>query len=106
MNICTITGKILKQPRLLRYNKKALTKIFICMPNNKRGVSFYNIKAHATGKIGMEIFDVYRKGDFVIIEGFINIKIKKITMNNKYIKIIKSIHIKINRIHPASLIFT
>lgn len=106
MNIVIFTGRILNQPRLLRYKKKVLTKLVVCVPNNKKGVSCYNIQANAKGKIGNEIFDIYRKGDFVIIEGSINIHSKKISINKKYMKIVKFITIRIKRIHPASLIFT
>uniref|UniRef100_UPI003001DACC putative single-stranded DNA-binding protein Ycf41 n=1 Tax=Anunuuluaehu liula TaxID=3049639 RepID=UPI003001DACC len=106
MNTVILTGRIINQPKLLRYKKKAFTQIVICVPNNKKGLSFYNIKAGAKGKIGSRIFDIYRKGDFIIIEGLITIKSKKISINNKYVKIVKSVNIKVNRIHPASLIFT
>nr|QOS04630.1 putative single-stranded DNA binding protein [Sarcopeltis skottsbergii] len=105
MNIFICTGRIIKHPKLLRYKHKRLINTVICVPNNKKKATFYLINTSGRGKVGNEIYDIYRKGDFVMIEGLISIKSHKINMNNKYIKHIKYINIKINRIHPASLIF-
>ncbi|CCP38187.1 putative single-stranded DNA binding protein (plastid) [Chondrus crispus] len=105
MNIFISTGRIVKHPKLLRYKHKTLVRTMICVPNNKKKATFYLINVNSKGKIGNDIFDIYRKGDFVVIEGLVSIKFKKISMNNKYIKNIKYINIKINKIHPASLIF-
>lgn len=105
MNIFIFTGRIIKHPKLLRSKNKTLTSTIICVPNSKKSVPFYLLKVSGSTKVGNEIFDIYRKGDFVMIEGLIQIKSQRIKINSKYIKHIKSIDIKVNKIHPASLIF-
>ena len=104
MNIFIFTARIIKHPKLLRTKTKTLTSTIICVPNSKKSVPFYLVRVNGSTKVANEIFDIYRKGDFVMVEGLIHIKSQRIKINSKYIKYLKSIDIKVNKIHPASLI--
>lgn len=105
MNLFTFTGKIVKIPRLYRYNKKALTTIVLSTVNNKKGLFSYTVYCRAKNKLARTIFDLYRKGDFVIIEGSITIKQKSIINHQSKNKIKNFIVLKIHQIHPVSIVF-
>nr|YP_009296204.1 putative single-stranded DNA binding protein [Sebdenia flabellata]AOM65139.1 putative single-stranded DNA binding protein [Sebdenia flabellata] len=106
MNICIITAKVITAPKLLRFKSTALSQMILCVPNDKKGLLHYKIKAIAKGQLAKDIFEIYRKNNFIIVEGFIYLKkIEKRHINemNKF-RNQKSIIIKITKIHPASLI--
>lgn len=100
MNLFICCCKILMTPRLYRHNKKPLVKVYMSTLNNKKGLITYFIQAKSKGKLGLKIFDLYKKGDFVLIEGSVNIKYKKKKVKNK-----KIIIINIKQIHPAYIYF-
>lgn len=94
MNISLITAKIIKNPiRFSNFNNyfTELHLNFLHMRNY-----FANAIALADGKVGKSIFDIYRQGDYIIIEGEC-IVIEDIKKNT-------SLVIYILDVHPASLI--
>lgn len=67
MNIGLITARIIKKPiRFSNFNNyfTELNIIFLHMRNY-----FAHAIALADGDMGQSIFDIYRKGDYLIIEG-------------------------------------
>ena len=105
MNLFVSTSRIVTQPKLIRYKQKALTNMVLSILNDKKGSFFYTLKAKAKNKLAHEIYDTYRQGDFVIVEGFITIKTKKIITNKNKFRTKKIVTLRINQIHPASIIF-
>nr|QCI09115.1 hypothetical protein [Inkyuleea mariana] len=106
MNLCIITARILSQPRLLRREHKAFIYFFIGVPNNKKGLSLYKIKIYSRGNTAKEVYSLYRKRDFITLEGFIYMKSKKIKSENLKIayKLQKFIVIKVNTVYPQKSI--
>nr|YP_009774099.1 putative single-stranded DNA binding protein [Caulacanthus okamurae]QIZ74716.1 putative single-stranded DNA binding protein [Caulacanthus okamurae] len=101
MNVFIVTCKIISQPRLLRYKKKPLTTVIVLLYNNKTDKPLYHVTASARGKLGAELFHLYKQGDLVIVEGTIEIKKEKIYLNSSYPKNVKTINLKIITIHPT-----
>ena len=66
MNICFLTVKITESPKKLLTTNKEHTELNICFPKIKNNL-FYT-KAKAKGKVGEELFNLYVKGDYIIIE--------------------------------------
>lgn len=101
MNLFVFTCRVINRPRLLRYNKQS----FICMKfslcNNKKGTNFYNVVALAKDKVVSQIFEIYKKGDFIIVEGFMKIRLQRINSINKNYNTKKLVTIKINKVHPT-----
>nr|QCI07442.1 hypothetical protein [Leiomenia cribrosa] len=100
MNLFISFCKIIMTPRLYRHNNKPLVKLYMSTLNPKKGFIAYLINGKLKGKFGMKIFDLYKTGDFVLIEGSINIKSKKKKMRKK-----KIITINIKKIRPAQIVF-
>lgn len=105
MNLFISLCKIIRTPRLYRYNNKPLVKVYMSTLNNKKGLITYIIEGKATGKLGFELFDLYRKGDFVLVEGSVNIKYQKKKIYQKNLKNKKFIIINIKQIHAAHIVF-
>lgn len=103
MNICILTARLIKKPRLIFKHNNFIVEIFICIPNNNNTLLCHNIKCRATGKIAKNIFDLYKKGDFILIEGLIQVNRNQILNKSKSLKVIKSLYIKVKKIHPAFL---
>lgn len=94
MNISLITARIIKNPiRFSNFNHyfTELHLNFLHMRNY-----FAHAIALADGQVGKSIFDIYRQGDYVIIEGECLV-IEDIRKN-------ASIVIYILDVHPAHLI--
>lgn len=77
MNICILTAKIVKAPKLLFKKNYFYTQLILSIPNNKKGLNWYNIRGKARGQKAKDLFDLYMKGDFVIVEGTVKIKKKE-----------------------------
>nr|YP_010904057.1 hypothetical protein REQ00_pgp117 [Caulacanthus ustulatus]WCH57308.1 hypothetical protein [Caulacanthus ustulatus] len=101
MNIFIATCKIVSQPRLLRYKKKSVTIMILLLYNNKKKAPWYCIIAIAKGKIGAEIFNLYKQGDLIILEGSIQIINEKNFVSGNYSETIKIINLKVKMIHPT-----
>jgi len=94
MNTSFITAQIIKKPIRFSNFHYYLTELhvnFLHMRNY-----FANAIALADGKVGKSIFDIYRKGDHIIIEGEC-LAIQDARQNAYLI-------IYIIDVHPASLI--
>ena len=105
MNLFIGLCKIIMTPRLYRYNNKALVKVYMSTLNNKKGLITYFVQAKATGRLGFELFDLYRKGDFILIEGSVSIKHQKKKIYQKNLKNKKFIVINVKQIHAAHIVF-
>lgn len=94
MNIGLVTARITKKPvRFSNFNSyfTEIHIIFLHMRNY-----FAHAIALADGEIGKSIFDIYRKGDYILIEGeYLSLKDIK---NRKFLVIY------ITEVNPAHLI--
>lgn len=94
MNICFITARIIDVPERLFNDNKYSTLFKISFPHKKNSLSYAT--AVIDGRTRQDIFDLYFKGDYIIIEG--KLLISKDISNNK------ELIIKIINIHPAHII--
>ena len=101
MNLFIFTARIITVPRLYRHNKKPIAQMWLCLANTKKKSPWYNICANARGKLAHQIFQIHRKGDFVIIKGSITIKSKKISSSGQSFKVKKNIKIQIQKIYTC-----
>nr|YP_010902862.1 hypothetical protein REP59_pgp118 [Hypnea flava]WCH54916.1 hypothetical protein [Hypnea flava] len=83
MNLFIGTGKIVSNPRIYRIKQKIFFKINIVFFKRNAKVHLYSIICFAKGKSGIYLFDLLKKNDIVIIEGYIKIKSKKNLYNYK-----------------------
>lgn len=95
MNLFTCTARIITTPRLSLYKKKALMQVIVSLYNSKKKSLWYSVYAKSKGKLAHQIFNMYNAGDFVIIQGYISLKFKKIDSKTK-----KFIILKITKIYP------
>nr|QVY58011.1 putative single-stranded DNA binding protein [Betaphycus gelatinus] len=101
MNLFIFTCRVISKPKLLRYKKQSFVYMKFSLCNDKKGIDFYNVVALAKSKVVNQIFDIYKKGDFIIVEGSIKIKSHRINAICKNYNVKKLITIKINKIHPT-----
>lgn len=94
MNICFITARIIEMPRRLLNHNKYSTLLKISFPHRRKKFCYTTAVAHGT--ISQDAFDLYFKGDYIIIEG--RLLISK-NISNK-----KNLIINIIKIHPAHII--
>ena len=94
MNICFITARIIDVPQRLFNNHKYSTLLKVNFPHKRKQLCYAT--AIVRGKISQDAFDLYFKGDYVIIEG------KLLVLNN--INSSKNLMINIINIHPAHII--
>ena len=97
MNYHIFTGKIINQLSLSRINSSLYIHTTLILPNDKKGLQYYKVTLLAKGQIAKNIFQMYQKGDYVIIEG--NIYTRKYKIKEH---INKFIFLKVNDIHPTS----
>nr|UEQ11918.1 putative single-stranded DNA binding protein Ycf41 [Kumanoa mahlacensis] len=99
MNICFLTAQIATWPqKFTSKTGKNCIRVYVRIPNPKKGKSFYYIKCRTKEIINMQLLHWYQKGDYVILEG--NLKFNNFQLNKiKY----KSLEINIFRDFPASL---
>nr|YP_009294447.1 putative single-stranded DNA binding protein [Asparagopsis taxiformis]AOM65930.1 putative single-stranded DNA binding protein [Asparagopsis taxiformis] len=105
MNICILTARILNRPKLLFRHNSFVISLIICIPNNKPHLVWSHIQCKARGKIAKNIFDLYRQGDYIIVEGYLKIDQKKVYKNEKKLFVNKVISIQVQKVHPTSLTF-
>jgi hypothetical protein len=75
MNLCFLTVQIATWPqRYVSKKGKLFTHFFIRVPNPKKGRSSFYINATARGETGKHLFYWYEPGDYIIIEGRINLQ--------------------------------
>lgn len=103
MNLFTCTARIITIPKLSFFKKKALIQMVICIHNNKKKSLWYYIYTTAKGKLANHIFNIYNRGDFIIIQGYIHTTYKQLDVNNNFKKK-KFINLKINKIYPIKKI--
>lgn len=101
MNLFICVARIVTVPRLYRYKQKAITKMLICLPNYKKCSAFYYITAQAKSRLAHYIFDIYKKGNFVIIQGSLSIKSHKYSNNSK-VNYNKKLMLKIHKIYAQA----
>nr|AYR05890.1 putative single-stranded DNA binding protein [Lithothamnion sp.] len=94
MNICFVTARIIDVPQRLFNDNKYSTLFKISFPHKKNSLSYAT--AIIYGRTSQDIFDLYFKGDYIIIEG--KLFISKNTNNNK------ELIINVINIHPAHII--
>lgn len=94
MNLCFITARILDMPIKLKKSKDFFVKININFPHSRN--YFANVTALAAGIIAKDVFELYAKGDYIVIEGEILFFIEQTKKSNITIQIID--------IHPAYLL--
>ncbi len=94
MNICFITARIIDMPQRLLSNHKYSTLLKISFPHKRKQLCYATAVVH--GKISQDAFDLYFKGDYVIIEG------KLLILKN--VNSSKDLMINIINIHPAHII--
>lgn len=84
MNICFITGQIVSDPKVINYNGKIGVCLCISIPNTKI-VNNYTIYLYTFFNIAQDIFLLYRKKDFILIEGLFYVKSNKVKLANELI---------------------
>lgn len=101
MNFYTCTAKIIKEPKWLRLNNIALSKLVLVKPINRKNEFCHIIVAIAKKEVAQLIFDHYKKQDTVIVQGYVYTEKSKKQLRNK---IKKYVVMKIQRIHLASTV--
>nr|YP_009314716.1 Hypothetical protein ycf41 [Neoizziella asiatica]SCW23171.1 Hypothetical protein ycf41 [Neoizziella asiatica] len=69
MQNCILTIQISTKPK--RNTKHNFSTFFVKILNATKGKSYYYMKAFAWGDPGRNIHNLYRKGDYMIIESYI-----------------------------------
>lgn len=95
MNLCLLTVKITQSPRKIFNSAIDSIELKVCFPNITRGLCY--AKAQAKGKIANEIFDLYVKGDYLILE---------CELSKKEAEFKPMIEIIIKAYHNAHIIYT
>nr|YP_009293647.1 putative single-stranded DNA binding protein [Rhodymenia pseudopalmata]AOM64329.1 putative single-stranded DNA binding protein [Rhodymenia pseudopalmata] len=102
MNICTLTGQVLKVVKVLSFDNKTLTQfnLVIYIINPKKCSCFYKIKTIARGRVAKVLMEMSAHNNFIILEGFIyiNKKVRRVK-NTKKRKVQKTIGMKLRKIH-------
>nr|QVY58217.1 putative single-stranded DNA binding protein [Eucheuma denticulatum] len=101
MNLFIFTCRVISRPKLFRYKKQSFVFMQLSLCNPKKGTNFYNIVALAQNKEVGQIFEVYKKGDFIIVEGCIKIRLQRIHSTTKNYNTKKLVTITINKVHPT-----
>lgn len=104
MNFYTCTVKIIKEPKWLRLNNAALSKLVLAKPIKKANNAYHVIVATAKREVAQLIFDHYKKHDTIIVQGYIYIKKDKIQLKNNMTKhkMKKTLVMKIQKIYALS----
>nr|YP_010902463.1 hypothetical protein REP52_pgp119 [Hypnea nidifica]WCH54318.1 hypothetical protein [Hypnea nidifica] len=87
MNLFVGTGKIISNPRIYRIKQKIFLKINIVFFKRNKKVHLYSMICFAKDKWVINLFDVLKKNDIVMVEGYLKIKSEKNFYNNKNIVI-------------------
>ena len=96
MNIGLVTARIMAKPiRYYNFNYY-YTEIPINFPHDRNYLAY--AIALADGEIGQRLFDIYRQGDYIMIQGYY------CPIDNRQQK--TSLVIYITEINPASLIMS
>lgn len=93
MNICFITARILENPKRVLKNNIYCTYFKISFPHKRKLFCYAYVIVY--GQISQNVFDLYIKGDYIIIEG--KLLISK-SMNNT------NLIIHVTNLHPAYII--
>lgn len=97
MNNYIFTGKVISKLVLNKVNKKQYIYTTLIVPNDKKGIQYYKVIVLAKGQLAENIFQMYQKGDYVIVEGKVHTKKYKIKEH-----INKFIFLKVNNIYPTN----
>nr|YP_009390140.1 putative single-stranded DNA binding protein [Sheathia arcuata]ART65503.1 putative single-stranded DNA binding protein [Sheathia arcuata] len=89
MNISIFTVQIATWPKkYMLHTGKEIIKLYLRIPNPKKGKSFYYIKCHAQNKWKKQVFDWYQKGDYLILEGSLKLNTFKLhDFKSKYLEV-------------------
>nr|YP_009297753.1 putative single-stranded DNA binding protein [Kumanoa americana]AOM67487.1 putative single-stranded DNA binding protein [Kumanoa americana] len=99
MNICFLTAQLVTCPKkCISKTGQDFIRIYLRIPNPKKGKSFYYIKCRTKEIIHMQLLHWYQKGDYVILEG--NLKFNYIKLKKRKSK---NLEVNILRDFPASL---
>nr|QHO64187.1 hypothetical protein [Lympha mucosa] len=81
MNISLFTVQIARWPKRYQLdNGIELTKLYLRMPNPKKGKSFYYIASYVKVGTKKQCLNWYQKGDYLILQG--SLKFKKLNFYN------------------------
>nr|UEQ12116.1 putative single-stranded DNA binding protein Ycf41 [Batrachospermum sp.] len=89
MNVSLLTVQIATWPQ--KYQSTTgieFIKLYLRIPNPKKGKSFYYIASYAKARSKKQFFNWYQKGDYLILQG--SLKFKKLNFLNlqeKYLEI-------------------
>nr|QVY58417.1 putative single-stranded DNA binding protein [Kappaphycus striatus] len=101
MNLFIFTCRVVSRPKLIRYKKQSFVHMKFSLCNSRKGVDFYSVISLAKNQIVNQIFDIYQKGDFIIVEGSMKIRLQRINSIDNNCSIKKLVIIKIAHIHPT-----
>lgn len=101
MNLFICTARIITTPRLSLDKQKPLTQMIVCMHNHKKRYLSYYVYTKVKGKLAHKVFEMYNTGDFIVVQGSIKMKVRKIQYSNKNTKTKKYIIINVHKIYPA-----
>nr|YP_010902662.1 hypothetical protein REP55_pgp119 [Hypnea nidulans]WCH54517.1 hypothetical protein [Hypnea nidulans] len=88
MNLFIGTGKIISNPRLYRIKQKVFLSMHIVLLKKNKKTYSYSTICIIKGKLAIHLFDVLKKSDIIIIEGYITVKLLKSSYNNKNIRMV------------------
>lgn len=78
MNLCFLTVQIATWPqKYISKRGKLFTHFFVRIPNPKKGCPFFYLHATAREETGIQLFNWYAKGDYILIEGRIRLQMDK-----------------------------
>lgn len=75
MNKCFFAAQIATWPqKSISHSGQNFTKLLIRLPNPKKGQAHFYINASAIGEVGTSLCKWYNKGDYLIFEGYLQMK--------------------------------
>nr|YP_010903260.1 hypothetical protein REP76_pgp117 [Hypnea cornuta]WCH55713.1 hypothetical protein [Hypnea cornuta] len=88
MNLFIGTVKVIRNPRLYRIKQKIFLKMNIVLLKRKKKVYLRSVICVMKGRLAIHIFNILKKNDVIVMEGYIKIKSFQISNNYKNIKIV------------------
>lgn len=87
MNLTCLTIQIATWPeQYINKNQQKITSCIVRIPNAIKGCEYCYFYAIARGDIETQLSRLYKKGDYLIIEGYL--KLQKVISNNLELNII------------------
>nr|QCI04850.1 hypothetical protein [Bornetia secundiflora] len=100
MHLFVATAQIVSLPKTILIRNTCLLGLLVALPNNKKKQSFCICNLYVNPFLYNELLELYCQHDFIIIEGYVDVKKIQVKSHNNNIKTKKQIQVKLSKIHP------